>query len=244
MATSLRLLVLMALVSLVSSVDIPPGNQNQDFLIATSEMQRANYFTFVLLLNMAKLDPRLQGNLTFLMPNDRVLSKITLQQDTVPDFLLRHSIPSTMLFHHLQHIPTGSLIPSSKPDYMLKISNKGRRSFYLNNVKLISPNICTAGSSIRCHGIDGVLSVVVTNSSAAIASPSAACFSSSSPAPPAIPPTPSPLPLVSGPIGLNLTPVAAPNVSPPKSGSSGILTFSVTSVMMVSIWVASLSILL
>ncbi|XP_062073528.1 FAS1 domain-containing protein SELMODRAFT_448915 [Humulus lupulus] len=247
MATNLRLLVLMALLSLVSSADIPPETRNQDLVIATSEMQRANYFTFVLLLNMAKLDPRLQGNITFLMPNDRMLSKITLQQHTIPDFLLRHSIPSTMLFDYLHHIPTGSTIPSSHPDYMLKISNHGRWSFFLNNAKLISPNICTTSSSVRCHGIDGVLSLAVPASNLTDdASPSAICFSSSNSSPSATPPPPPPFPLASGAShGLNMTPAAAaaagPSVSPPKSGSSVISTFSVTC-MVLSLWVSFLSI--
>ncbi|KAM6555457.1 hypothetical protein CsatB_002476 [Cannabis sativa] len=254
MATNLRLLVLMALLSLVSSVDIPPGIQNEDLVIAASEMQRANYFTFVLLLNMAKLDRRLQGNITFLMPNDRMLSKIALEPHAISDFLLRHSIPSTMLFDYLHHIPTGSTIPSSKRDYMLKISNNGRWSFFLNNVKLISPNICTASSSVRCHGIDGVLSLAMpmSNSTTEIASPSSICFSSPNSSPPAItPPSPSPpsssssspFSLATGASGLNMTPAAGPSVSPPKSGSSTISIFSVT-YMLLSLWISSLCIVL
>lgn len=255
MATNITFLVLMAMVLFVSAADILLGNQNQDLVVAISEMQRANYFTFIMLLNMASLDKRLQGNLTFLMPNDRMMSKITLQHDAISEFLLRHSIPSPMIFDYLQHIPTGSIIPSSKPEYMLKISNKGRRSFFLNNVKLISPNICTAGSSIRCHGVYGVLSeaspkTIVNNPNSTTTNPSVSCSSSSStsdPASPAIPPSPLPFAPVSG---FNLTPVTAlpptgPNVPPPKSGSSlsvfdGLSTFLVTS-MMVATWVLSLS---
>ncbi|XVF06897.1 hypothetical protein REPUB_Repub06bG0090700 [Reevesia pubescens] len=95
------------------------------------------------------------------MPTDRMLSKTIIPQNSVPSFLHRHSIPSPLLFQHLQYIPTGSILPSSMPEYLLSISNGGgRRSFYLNNVRIISPNICTSGSSIRCHGIDGVLSAV------------------------------------------------------------------------------------
>ncbi|EXB29159.1 hypothetical protein L484_019684 [Morus notabilis] len=244
----------MATVLSISAADIPFGNRNQDLVAAISEMQRANYFTFITLLNMASLDHRLQGNLTFLMPNDRMLSIITLQQDAVSEFLLRHSIPSTMLFDYLQHIPTGSIIPSSKPEYMLKISNKGRRSFFLNNARLISPNICTASSSIRCHGIDGVLSEaspkITVNNNYTITNPSVSCScssnSTSNPASRAIPPSPFP-PLN----GFNLTPASAlpptgANVPPPKSGSSlsvsgGLSTFSVTSSVIVATWVLSLS---
>ncbi|KAL5568245.1 hypothetical protein UlMin_024820 [Ulmus minor] len=227
---------------LVSGEDNPPGNQKQDHVVAIAEMQRANYFTFVTLLNMARFDQRLQGNITFLMPNDRMLSKITLPQEAVIELLLRHSIPSPLLFDHLQRLPTGSIIPSSKPDYLLKISNNGRRSFFLNNVKLISPNLCTEGSSIRCHGIDGVLlesiiPIPVNNSTITLSPP---CLSSTIPPPLAIPPTPSPS--LPSPSMTSLSPAPAPapippptqrNVTAQKSGSDlpvsleGFLRFSV-----------------
>ncbi|XP_050221999.1 FAS1 domain-containing protein SELMODRAFT_448915 [Mercurialis annua] len=125
--------------------------------VAIDEMTTANYFTFVTLINMSPLDDRIQGNVTFLMPNDRILSKSTIPENSLFDFLLRHSIPSPLLFEHLQRIPSGSSIPSSDSGFMLDINNNGRKSYYINNVRIISPNICTAGSSIRCHGIDGVL---------------------------------------------------------------------------------------
>ncbi|XP_031248650.1 FAS1 domain-containing protein SELMODRAFT_448915-like [Pistacia vera] len=141
-----------------------PAN-NQNLLVATEEMQRANYFTFVMLLKMSQLDQKILENVTFFMPNDRALAKTNMIQESVSDFLLHHSISSVLLFEHLQRIPSGSLIPSSFPEYMLNISNGGRRNYFLNNVKLISPNICTAGSSIRCHGIDGVLQFEDNNTS-------------------------------------------------------------------------------
>ncbi|XP_039039329.1 uncharacterized protein LOC120177176 [Hibiscus syriacus] len=54
----------------------------------------------------------------------------------------------------------GSIIPNLLTEYMMGVANGGdRRSFVLNNVIIISPNICTSGS-IRCHGIDGMLSPV------------------------------------------------------------------------------------
>ncbi|XP_022719616.1 FAS1 domain-containing protein SELMODRAFT_448915-like [Durio zibethinus] len=153
------ILVIMALFQLTTSTNIPP--KDQDLSVAIQEMQKANYFTFVMLINMSPRDRKLLGNVTFLMPNDRMLSKATIPQNAVSSFLLRHSVPSPLLFEHLQYVPTGSVLPSSMPEYMLSISNGGgRRSFFLNNVRIISPNICTAGSSIRCHGIDGVLTSV------------------------------------------------------------------------------------
>ncbi|EEF42354.1 FAS1 domain-containing protein SELMODRAFT_448915 [Ricinus communis] len=151
-ASSIYFLLLIA--ALTSATDT---SKSHELDVAIDEMTTANYFTFVTLINMSPLDHRIQGNITFLMPNDRILSKSRIPQKSLADFLLHHSIPSPLLFDHLQHIPSGSTIPSSDPDYMLDITNKGRRNFFLNDVRIISPNICTAGSSIRCHGIDGVL---------------------------------------------------------------------------------------
>ncbi|KAG6738545.1 hypothetical protein POTOM_058165 [Populus tomentosa] len=182
--TTLLVLLMKVLVCAASPPpDIP--STSQDLVVATDEMARANYFSFVMLINMSPLDQRFQGNVTFLMPKDRILSKIRMHQNAVSDFLLRHSIPSPLLFDHLRHVPPGSLIPSSDPDYMLNISNKGRKSFFLNNVKISSPDLCTAGSSIRCHGIDGVLLEATDRH------PLPACSNSTSPAVVAIPPSPS-----------------------------------------------------
>lgn len=149
---------------------ISPRNQNEEIGTAIGEMQSGNYFTFVMLMNMVgPFDERLEKNVTFLMPNDQMLSEVVLpvavaheEGDAVTDFLLRHSIPSPLLFEYLEHIPTGSTIPSSKPGYLLRVSNNASnnagRYFYLNNVKIVKPNVCAASaSSIQCHGIDGVL---------------------------------------------------------------------------------------
>lgn len=140
--------------------------------VAIEEMQRANYFTFVMLLRMAPPDLMMileGGNLTFFMPNDKTLSQDsnivslaapanhTTTPPSLAHFLLRHSIPSPLLFEYLQHFPAGSTVPTSDPDLVLRITNHGRRSFFLNNVRVSSPDICTRGSSIRCHGIDGVI---------------------------------------------------------------------------------------
>ncbi|XP_028767272.1 FAS1 domain-containing protein SELMODRAFT_448915-like [Neltuma alba] len=134
--------------------------RTNDIVAAIEEMQRANYFTFVMLINMSPPDPRLEANVTFLMPKDQMLAKMAMPERSVSDFLLQHSIPSPLLLETLEKFPTGTTVPSSLPNYMLRITNNGRRNFVLNNVKIISPNICVSGSSIRCHGIDGVLSEV------------------------------------------------------------------------------------
>ncbi|XP_010492626.1 PREDICTED: uncharacterized protein LOC104769981 [Camelina sativa] len=136
----------------------PHVRDNHELSIAIEEMEKADYFSFVMLINMLQsVNPRLLANVTFLMPKDKTLSKSNIiQQDSVSEFLLRHSIPSPLLFEHLNLIPNGSMVPSSLPHYALKISNGGRSNYFLNNVKIISRNICSLGS-IKCHGIDGIL---------------------------------------------------------------------------------------
>lgn len=143
------------LILLISSVSAAT-NSTSDILQAIQEMRTANYFTFVMLINMAPAD-LIQGNITFLMPRDRTLSQTLIQENDVADFLLQHSIPSPLLFDHLEHFPTGSMIPTSKPDLFLRVANSGNKRFFLNNARVISPNICTKSASIRCHGIDQVL---------------------------------------------------------------------------------------
>ncbi|PQM41216.1 hypothetical protein Pyn_13313 [Prunus yedoensis var. nudiflora] len=119
---------------------ISPRNQNEEIGAAIGEMRSSNYFTFVMLMNMVgPFDERLEKNVTFLMPNDQMLSEVGCQWQW--------------------HMRRGTL---SKPGYILTVSNNASnnagRYFYLNNVKIVKPNVCAASaSSIRCHGIDGVL---------------------------------------------------------------------------------------
>ncbi|MFQ6635649.1 hypothetical protein Gotur_011510 [Gossypium turneri] len=186
----------------ISSTNLPPKD-DQDLRLAMEEMQKANYFTFVMLLNMLPLDPKFLANVTFLMPNDRMLSKTVIPENAVSNFLHRHSIPSPLIFEHLLYIPTGSVLPSLMLEYLMNVSNGGgRRSFVLNNVKIISPNICTIGSSIRCHGIDGVLNPesnislhTCSNTMVPVPPPP----SSVAPPPLLPPPPPSPVPFFSSP---------------------------------------------
>uniref|UniRef100_A0A6N2L179 FAS1 domain-containing protein n=1 Tax=Salix viminalis TaxID=40686 RepID=A0A6N2L179_SALVM len=238
------------LVCATSPTGIP--SKSQDLVVATNEMARANYFSFVMLINMSPLDQRLQENVTFLMPKDRMLSKIRMHQNAVSGFLLRHSIPSPLLFDHLQHIPPGSLIPSSDPDYMLNISNKGRKNFSLNNVRITSPNLCTAGSSIRCHGIDGVLFVATDRPHLLLLLTALAAVAPPLPLSDIPPSFPSPAPAgAAAPTDQEHSPkhgAAAPTDqehSPKHSGSShlespspgGLLKFVATSILVLNVWV-------
>nr|KYP51476.1 hypothetical protein KK1_026634 [Cajanus cajan] len=209
--TSNMLMVAFLILMLISSTTPTEIDaRNQDLVAATREMQRANYFTFVMLINMSPLDTRLEGNVTFLMPNDRMLANMVMQEGSVSGFLLRHSIPSPLLFDVLEQFPTGTTIPSSLPNCMLRVSNNGRKNYVINNVKIISPNICVGGSSIRCHGIDGVLSEACT---------------SIEPSCKASPPIPSTFSSAPPPTMDNLNPYAtAPNVGPHRSGSPHLLS--------------------
>ncbi|KAL9684582.1 hypothetical protein QQ045_022023 [Rhodiola kirilowii] len=188
--TAFYLGVILSMVIVIAShgtyADTP--SRNLDILNAIQEMQKANYFTFIMLINMTPAD-LLRGNITFLMPSDKIMSQSKVQN--VTDFVLRHAIPSPMLFNHLSYIPTDSLIPSLHPAYTLRVSNYGRLSFFLNNARLTSPNLCTLGMSFRCHGISDVLSLTSETSVKSCLNQNHSNSSISLPSPP-ISPYPSP----------------------------------------------------
>lgn len=110
---------LMAASSSVATVRVS-RNAKTDLAMAIEEMQKANYFTFVVLINLAPPDELVHANLTFLMPKDMSLSGNTAylkHPSSVADFLLRHSIPSPLLLEHLLRFPTGSILPTSQPGF-------------------------------------------------------------------------------------------------------------------------------
>ncbi|WOL05475.1 FAS1 domain-containing protein [Canna indica] len=158
MATHLIQVTLISLLAAsAAALSAPPSLQNLELSMAAREMQHASYFSFIMLIKMVQ--DKLPSNATFLMPSDRMLSRIFITKDEVMEFLLRHSIPSPLLFDDLEHLPSGTLLPTYQPDYMIKVSNYGRKRFYLNNAQLVLPNVCTTGLSFRCHGIKGVMDV-------------------------------------------------------------------------------------
>ena len=154
MAVYLTSSLFMALL-IVSTSALDESQLNKDIIPTMQEMQRASYFTFETLLNMA-LD-RIPRHTTFLVPSDRALSKASIPENKTLEFILRHSIPSVLSFHDLLQFPNGTMVPTYQEDYVLKIVKRGAKGFYLNNVQLVHTDICTAGSSFRCHGIYGVL---------------------------------------------------------------------------------------
>lgn len=220
MASNMFTVIFLTLMLISSANPAEIDARNQDLVAATREMQKANYFTFVMLINMSPLDTRLEANVTFLMPNDRMLANnMVLQEGSISGFLLRHSIPSPLLFDVLQQFPTGTTIPTSLPNCLLRVSNNGRKNYVLNNAKIISPNLCVAGSSIRCHGIDGVLSEECT-SIGNYSVPILPCVNSTDPSCMTSSPIPSSFPSAPAPTtGDNLNP---PTFTSPHSTSSNV----------------------
>ncbi|KAK9144228.1 hypothetical protein Sjap_004131 [Stephania japonica] len=168
--TNIQLALLVLLMSLITSPSSSATNTttNNNLYNAIKDMQNASYFSFVMLINMYPVE-KFPKNVTFFMPSDRTLSQTSLSESML-HFLLRHSIPSPLHFDHLALLPTGSVIPTSQPGYNLRVSNYGKKGFYLNRIQITTPNICTSETSIRCHGISGVLGSV-RNRSHAVAMP-------------------------------------------------------------------------
>ncbi|KAL2316577.1 hypothetical protein Fmac_030453 [Flemingia macrophylla] len=96
------------------------------------------------------------NDLTFLMPNDEELSHLSIALHQLHDFILSHSIPTALLLSHLLHFPNGSVVPSSVPNRVISITNSGRTTLFVNNARIVTPNVCQS-SSIRCHGISAAL---------------------------------------------------------------------------------------
>lgn len=125
-----------------------------DLQIAMDDMRTSSYNGFVILLKIISASPEsLQnGEITFLMPTDEELSKASLRPDGLQELILSHSIPSALLISHLLHFPNGSLVPSSVPNRMLRITRSKKSGLFLNNARIVTPNVCL-NSLIRCHGI-------------------------------------------------------------------------------------------
>lgn len=91
-----------------------------------------------------------------MMPDDKELSSSSISIDEVEEFLLKHAIPMPLYFNDLAHFPTGTLVPSGNSSKMIRIHNRGRGDFFVNNAQIVSANICL-NSVIKCHGIDAII---------------------------------------------------------------------------------------
>jgi len=149
--------VLLTLFAIAESQSTISFNQT-DLQVAMADMRSRSYHGFVILLKILNSHQNsLQTNdLTFLMPNDDELSQFSISLDQLPDFILSHSIPTPLLLSHLLHFPNGSVVPSSIPTRVINITNMGRTGLFVNNARIVTPNVCQS-SSIRCHGISAAL---------------------------------------------------------------------------------------
>ncbi|KAI4305666.1 hypothetical protein L6164_029018 [Bauhinia variegata] len=151
---------LILLIPLLTVADSQPTNgiNQTDLQAAMTDMRMRSYYGFVILLKILDSIPNsLQStDLTFLMPNDEQLSHFSITPGNLHDFILSHSIPTPLALNHLLHFPNGTLVPSSIPSRMIRITNIGREGMFLNNAKIIIPNVCQS-SWIKCHGISAAL---------------------------------------------------------------------------------------
>jgi len=149
--------LLLTLFAIAESQSTMSFNQT-DLQAAMDDMRTRSYYGFVILLNILNSQQNsLQNNdLTFLMPNDDELSQFSISLDQLPDFILSHSIPTPLLPSHLLHFPNGYVVPSSIPSRVINITNSGRTGLFVNNARIVTPNVCQS-SSIRCHGISAAL---------------------------------------------------------------------------------------
>lgn len=220
----------LSLILLAVFISWTPANihaaKSKDLLAAIEEMQRSTYYTYVVLINMAPDSLNIQGNVTFLMPNDRILANSTFLNNDVSQFILTHAIPGSLFFEDLQHFPTGSMIPTLKPDTMLHVLNSGRRHFFLNNIQIVTPNICT-NSSIKCHGIDGVITQVDQQHSNP--PPFLCSNSTNAPASTVAPPLPSQNTMAPSPTENTISP--SHSASYPQDPPSGLIHFLITCVL-------------
>ncbi|XP_045829323.1 uncharacterized protein LOC123920994 [Trifolium pratense] len=154
---SLWSILLLTLFAVGESQSTAAFNQT-DLQTAMSDMRSRSYYGFVILLKILNSLPnQLQSNdFTFLMPNDEDLSHFSITTDELHDFLLSHSIPTALLLSHLLHFPNGSIVPSGLPNKVINITNSGRAGLFVNNARVVTPNVCL-NSLIRCHGISAAM---------------------------------------------------------------------------------------
>ncbi|KAA0048757.1 hypothetical protein IC582_000979 [Cucumis melo] len=130
-----------------------------DLQAAMDQMRLKSYHGFTILLKILNSTTKTlqNSNITFFMPTDQELSQADISPNRLKDFVLSHSIPTALLLNNLLHFPNGSLVPSSIPNRMIRITNCRKMGVCVNNARIITPNVCLT-SSIRCHGISSAIS--------------------------------------------------------------------------------------
>ncbi|KAF3451852.1 hypothetical protein FNV43_RR07948 [Rhamnella rubrinervis] len=132
-------------------------DDHTDLESAIMEMRSNSYHGFAILLQMLDHTWQPTGtSLTFFVPSDSELSQHPILAYRLQTFLLSHAMPMSLQFNDLVHFPNGTLVPSAQPNRMIRIRNRGRGEFFVNNARIVAPNVCL-NSSVKCHGIDKVI---------------------------------------------------------------------------------------
>ncbi|CAN6335856.1 unnamed protein product [Urochloa humidicola] len=153
--TTLGLLITHMVSASNATTAIPsPQKVSSDIATAAQEMQRARYFTFVMLVRMVQ--EKIPHDTTFLMPNDRLMSTASISQSQVLEFLSRHSIAAPLKFNDLIRLPNGTVVPTRHSGDTITVTSRHQK-LYFNSIELTSPDVCHLGESFRCHGINGVI---------------------------------------------------------------------------------------
>lgn len=156
LATMSLLITHMVSASSATAAAIPsPPKLSSDITTTVQEMQRARYFTFVMLIRMVQ--EKIPRNTTFLMPSDRLMSTASISESQVLEFLSRHSIAAPLKFDDLIKLPNGTVVPTRHSGDTLTVTNSRHQKLYINSIELTTPDLCHSGKFFRCHGIDGVI---------------------------------------------------------------------------------------
>lgn len=155
-----RVLVLLTLIAAAASQQTPSVNQTE-LQAAMEDMRGKFYFGFVIMLKLLSSSsnsiPLNNGDITFLVPDDRELSESGIGAEDLHEFVLSHTIPSALAFNSLLRFPSGTLVPSAASGRALTFTNNGRSSLVINNAKVVRPNMCNTTSLMKCHGISAAL---------------------------------------------------------------------------------------
>lgn len=133
-------------------------NYNQtDLISALADMRRQSYNGFVILLRFLNDTNYFRNtDITFLMPSDNDISHADITPENLETFILKHTIPAWLMINHMLHFPNRTLVPCSLSDKMFTITKSGGSGIYVNNARIVTPNVCQ-NSRISCHGISDVI---------------------------------------------------------------------------------------
>ncbi|KAL3740910.1 hypothetical protein ACJRO7_022091 [Eucalyptus globulus] len=137
-----HLVVLVSLFMVPRSESAAYAFNRTDLRVAVNDMRSRSFFGFAILLQMLNGTSEPNRDLTFLIPTDPELSGLSISVNRLEEFILRHSIRMPLSFGEL--------------DQLVRILNRGRLSFFIDNARVIMPNVCS-NSVIKCHGIDAVI---------------------------------------------------------------------------------------